>query len=93
MIDTAASMALREADALATQAENSDRLEVVPDYGGRLKQTLEAIDGTAMDETSVHKIHEAIRHATNTEHAVNHNGGQHDAGKARELIAELLAGR
>ena len=89
-IDAMGDRTLREASDLAKEAEESEGLELVQEYGGRLKDTLEKVDRTELQEPIRHKIELAIRHATNVHRAVNHHGGQHDAGKARELIAELL---
>lgn len=73
----------------AKKAEAAEVLDDVHEYGGRARTTLETIERSGMQAAVRETIEQAIRHAANAEHAVSAIGGQHDARRVRELLAEL----
>ena len=89
-VDDSTTAAIRQACEYAKQAEGSDRLDDLQDYGGRARTTLESIERSGLDSSIRHKIEEAIRHAINAQNASSPDGGQHDARRVRELINEIL---
>ena len=72
----------RQACEYATDAETSEKLDELQDYGGRARNTLESIERSDMDSSIRHKIEEAIRHATNGAARCKSERWRHDAGKA-----------
>jgi hypothetical protein len=89
-IDNSSTVVLREACDYMAGAEKSESLEELHGYGDRLKNTLEAIDRTALDPDTRHVIENAIRHAVNAQRAVSPEGGRHDVREAHKLIAGLI---
>jgi len=89
-LDDGTQVVLRAARDEAKQAETSGELEELRDHGGRSKDALESIDRSEMEATVRHKIEEAIRHATNTQHASTPAGGRHDTAEVSRIINEIL---